>query len=114
MHAGERAKEAIGSGGILPGYAGTIVREGYKGYEPLTDALHAWCGAHGLRDLAGLYRFDPEGQLWARPMADLLLDANAKAVAARAAARPILYDAQLARIRSWYPGAVIKRITDNQ
>jgi len=77
MHTGDRTKEAIDAGGVLPGYAGTIVRDGYKGYEHLTDALHAWCGARGLRDLAGLYRFDPEGQVWARAMADLLIDANA-------------------------------------
>ncbi|HET6191105.1 MAG TPA: transposase [Trebonia sp.] len=39
MHTGDRTKEAIDAGGILPGYAGTIVRDGYKGYEHLTDAL---------------------------------------------------------------------------
>ncbi len=114
MHTGDRTKEAIDSGGVLPGYAGTIVRDGYKGYEHLTDALHAWCGAHGLRDLAGLYRFDPGGQLWARSMADLLIDANAQATAARAAGQASLTGGQLARIRSWYRGAVAKGLADNQ
>jgi len=113
MHTGDRTKEAIDAGGVLPGYPGTIVRDGYKGYEHLTDALHAWCGAHGLRDLAGLYRFDPEDQLWARSMADLLIDANAQATAARAAGQASLDDAQLARIRSWYRGAVAKGLADN-
>src|SRR6266496_4216252 len=114
MHTGDRTKEAIDAGGVLPGYAGTIVRDGYKGYEHLTDALHAWCGAHGLRDLAGLYRFDPDGQVWARSMADLLIDANAKATAARAAGQARLPGDQLAEIRAWYHGAVAKGITDNQ
>jgi transposase len=114
MHTGDRTKEAIDAGGILPAYTGTIVRDGYKGYEHLTDALHAWCGAHGLRDLAGLYRFDPDGQLWARAMADLLIDANGAATAARAAARGCLDDAQLAGIRARYRGAVAMGITDNQ
>ena len=113
MHAGDRTKEAIDAGGVLPGYAGTIVRDGYKGYEHLTSALHAWCGAHGLRDLAGLYRFDPQGQLRARSMADLLIDANARAAAARTAGHAGLDEAQLARIRSWYRGAVAKGIADN-
>ena len=45
MHTGDRTSQAIDAGRILPGYAGTIVRDGYKGYEHLTDALHAWCGA---------------------------------------------------------------------
>ena len=94
MHTGDRTKEAINAW-VLPGYAGTIVRDGYKGYEHLTDALHAWCGAHGLRDLAGLYRFDPDGQIWARSMADLLIDANAQATAARAAGQASLNDAGL-------------------
>ena len=93
MHTGDRTSEAIDAGAILPGYAGTIVRDGYKGYEHLTDALHAWCGAHGLRDLAGLYRFDPDGQVWARSMADLLIDANAAATAARTACEASLSDA---------------------
>jgi transposase len=114
MHTGDRTKEAIDSGGILSGYTGTIVRDGYKGYEHLTDALHAWCGAHGLRDLAGLHRFDPGGQVWARSMADLLIDANARAGAARRAGQASLSDEELAGIRSWYRGAVAKGITDNQ
>jgi transposase len=114
LHTGDRTKEAIDAGGVLPGYTGTIVRDGYAGYEHLTSAVHAWCGAHGLRDLAGLYRFDPDGQVWARSMADLLIDANRKATAARAAGRARLSDAQLAEIRSWYRGAVAKGITDNQ
>ena len=114
MSTGDRTSQAIDAGGILPGYAGTIVRDGYKGYEHLTSALHAWCGAHGLRDLAGLYRFDPDGQVWARSMADLLIDANAAATAARSAGQASLSYAILARIRSWYRGAVAKGIADNQ
>ena len=46
-------EEAINAGRPSPGSAGTFVRDGYTGYEHLTDALHAWCGAHGLRDLPG-------------------------------------------------------------
>src|ERR1700676_5591466 len=113
MHTGDRTSEAIDSGGILPGYAGTIVRDGYKGYEHLTDALHAWCGTHGLRDLAGLHRFDPGGQVWARSMADLLLDANARAGTARRAGQAALSDGDLAGIRSWYRGAVAMGIAGN-
>ncbi|MGH3231225.1 MAG: IS66 family transposase [Streptosporangiaceae bacterium] len=113
MHTGDRTKEAIDAGQILPGYAGTIVRDGYAGYDHLTDALHAWCGAHGLRDLAGLHRFDPDGQLWARAMADLLIDANAAAGAARAAGRTRLGGEQDAAFRARYRGAVAKGLADN-
>jgi transposase len=46
MHTGDRSSDAIDAGGVLPGYCGVIVRDGYAGYGHLTDALHAWCGAH--------------------------------------------------------------------
>jgi hypothetical protein len=46
MHTGDRSAEAIDAGGVLPGYTGIIVRDGYAGYGHLTNALHAWCGAH--------------------------------------------------------------------
>jgi len=114
LHTGDRTKEAIDAGGVLPGYTGTIVRDGYAGYAHLTDALHAWCGAHGLRDLAGLYRFDPAGQVWARAMADLLIDANAAASAARAGGQARLDEARLAGFRARYRGAVAKGLADNQ
>ncbi len=114
MHTGGRSAADIDAGGVLPGYAGTIVRDGYAGYAHLTDALHAWCAAHNLRDLRDLYTFDPGGQVWARSMADLLVCANAAATAARAAGQPRLPDEQLAEISAWYRGAVAKGITDNQ
>jgi hypothetical protein len=56
---------------------------------------------HGLRDLKGLYQFDPDGQLWAQFMADLLIWANRQATAARAAGRPCLREDQLAEINAW-------------
>ncbi|MDQ2873791.1 MAG: transposase [Actinomycetota bacterium] len=46
LHAGSRSAADIDAGGVLPGYEGIIVRDGYAGYAHLTSALHAWCGAH--------------------------------------------------------------------
>src|SRR5207247_3625889 len=40
LHTGDRTKEAIDAGGVLPGYTGTIVRDGYAGYEHLASAVH--------------------------------------------------------------------------
>jgi len=114
MHTGGRSADDIDAGDVLPGYTGTIVRDGYAGYQHLADALHAWCGAHGLRDLRGVYEPDPDGQVWARSMADLLIWANAQATAARAAGQARLSDLQRAEITAWYRGAVAKGITDNQ
>jgi transposase len=114
MHTGGRSAADIDAGGVLDGYSGVIVRDGYAGYSHLTDALHAWCGARNLRDLRDLYTFDPDGQVWARSMADLLIHANAAATTARAAGQPRLTAEQTAQINAWYRGAVAKGITDNQ
>jgi transposase len=90
MHTGDRSADAIDSGGVLPGYEGVIVRDGYAGYGHLTSALHAWCGVHLLRDLKGLYDFEPAQQQWASQMAALLVGARDAAGAARLAGQSVL------------------------
>jgi transposase len=90
MHTGDRSADAIDAGGVLPGYQGVIVRDGYAGYGHLTDALHAWCGVHLLRDLKGLYDFEPSQQQWASQIAGLLIDARDAASAARQAGQSAL------------------------
>ena len=59
MHTGDRSADAIDAGGVLPGYDGILVRDGYNGYTHLTSALHAWCGAHLLRDLKDVHDSEP-------------------------------------------------------
>jgi transposase len=88
MHTGGQSAADIDAGTIVPGCAGGIVRDGYARHDDLADALPAWYGAHSPRDLRDLYSFDPDGQLWARSMANLLIHANAAATAARAAGHP--------------------------
>ena len=90
MHTGDRSAEAIDAGGVLPGYQGVIVRDGYAGYGHLTSALHAWCGVHLLRDLKGLYDFEPAQQQRASEMAALLIEARDAASAARQAGQSVL------------------------
>ena len=95
MHTGDRSAEAIDAGGVLPGYQGVIVRDGYAAYGHLTSALHAWCGVHLLRDLKGLYDFEPSQQKWASQMAALLIEARDHAGAARLAGQSVLDTAVL-------------------
>ena len=90
LHTGDRSAEAIDAGRVLPGYSGVIVRDGYAGYSHLTDALHAWCGVHLLRDLKGLYDFEPAQQQWASQMAALLIEARDAAGSARQAGQAAL------------------------
>ncbi len=114
LHVGGRSAGDIDAGEVLVGYSGTIVRDGYAGYGHLTDALHAWCGAHLLRDLRDVYEFDPDGQVWASSMADLLVYANKAAGAARAAGAEAVDAATLAEIVAWYRGTVTTGIVTNQ
>jgi transposase len=90
LHTGDRSAGAIDAGQVLPGYRGIIVRDGYAGYGHLTSALHAWCGVHLLRDLKGLYDFEPGQQQWAAQMAALLIEARDAAAAARLAGQSAL------------------------
>jgi transposase len=114
MHTGGRSKADIDNGAILPGHPGTIVRDGYAGYTHLTDALHAWCGAHLLRDLAAFHRADPDQQVWATAMADLLIDAHHHAQDARARGQDHLDEQTLTDLRRRYLGAYTAGIRDNQ
>jgi transposase len=104
MHTGDRSGDAIDAGGVLPGYSGIIVRDGYSGYCHLTDAAHAWCAAHLLRDLQGLHDAEPDAQEWAARMACLLLYARDAAAAARDAGQdrldPAVLDDLLIRYRA--------------
>src|SRR5271169_5099024 len=102
MHTGDRSAEAIDAGGVLPGYQGIIVRDGYAGYGHLTSALHAWCAVHLLRDLKGLYDFEPAKQEWASRMASLLVEARDAASAARRAGLPVLDTAVLGDLVTRY------------
>ncbi len=113
MHTGGRTKDDIDAGQVLPGYTGTIVRDGYAGYVHLIDAHHAWCGAHLIRDLAAFHRVDPDGQFWAAAMADTLTDAHHRAQAARAAGHEHLDPEVLTGIRRRYRGATAAGISDN-
>jgi transposase len=114
LHTGGRSADDIDAGGVLPGYSGTIMRDGYAGYAHLADALHAWCGAHSLRDLRAVWEADPNGQAWAGSMADLLVFANKQAGAARAVGAQALSAEALDTIVSWYRGTVATGIAANQ
>jgi transposase len=113
LHVGDRSADTIDAGGVLPGFTGVLVRDGYAGYEHL-KAVHAWCGAHLLRDLRSISDADTDGQLWASAMATTLLDANIAAHAARERGTDRLDKATLRTIRNHYRGALARGDTDNR
>jgi transposase len=106
LHAGSRSKTDIDAGGVLSGFAGVLVRDGYAGYDHITTAKHAECGAHLLRALKGVHESDPVGQQWAEAMANTLLIAKQMMADADAAGQRTLDTDQVRFIRSAYAGAL--------
>ena len=113
MHTGDRSAGAIDAGGVLPGYTGIIVRDGYSGYAHLTAALHAWCGAHLLRDLKDLYDFEAGNQGWAQDMAALLIEARDAARGARQAGETALDPQVLGTLTGRYRELAAAGLTAN-
>lgn len=114
MHVGGRTKADIDAGGILDGYAGVLVRDGYAGYQHLVDAVHAWCGAHTLRDLKAIHDADPDHQSGAQSMATTLTMMLAETSIARAAGAAGLAEERLSFLRSCYAGAIAAIRADNR
>lgn len=77
-----RGRQAMDDIGILPGYTGTAVHDGYERYWDYTDCTHAKCGAHLLRNLDAIGEIDGQ-TVWTEPMAALLKEANTLAHKAR-------------------------------
>nr|MDQ2729938.1 IS66 family transposase [Actinomycetota bacterium] len=97
----KRGVDAIRDIGVLPGYAGTIVHDGYSPYDVFDAATHAQCGAHLLRHL------DDVGQavafeLWTSQLATVLIDAKNAAEAAADIGAPAVDAAIAAAIRGRY------------
>lgn len=106
FHVGGRSKADIDAGQVLPGFTGTLVRDGYAAYRHLADADHAWCGAHLIRDLRGVHESDPAGQQWAEVMATTLLMAKKTTEQAIAAGRDALSADEISHLRACYAGAL--------
>ena len=114
MHTGGRSRADIDAGGVLPDFAGVMVRDGCAGYTHLVAAQHAWCGAHLLCDLKAVYDADPDRQLGVTAMATTLTEALHATSSARAAGHAELDPDQLASLRSAYAGAPARMRADNQ
>jgi transposase len=114
FHAGNRSKQAIDAGGVLAGFTGVLVRDGYAGYDHIDTATHAECGAHLLRALKGVHDADPAGQVWAEYMANTLLIAKRMTEQAAAAGHPRLAAEQVSFIRCAYAGAIAAGRDTNQ
>jgi transposase len=75
--------------------------------------VHAWCGAHLLRDLKDLCDFEPGQQAWAHAMAALLCQARDVAIEARAAGASVLEETVHTDLIARYRALVTDGFTTN-
>jgi transposase len=113
--AGNRTKLAITGSGILDGYRGVLVRDGYGGYLSYDAGLAGvqQCLAHLYRYLDGTCATGPGSQVWTRQAGDALRAAAAAVRAARGARQASLQPALLAGLRHSYDQAVAYGIPVN-
>jgi transposase len=78
----KRGAEATAAIGILPGYRGVSVHDGWKPYWTHTSCRHALCNIHHLRELTFLH--EHYHQPWAKELKDLLREMKGAADQARA------------------------------
>ena len=98
VHA-KRGKEALDAIGILEGFAGVSVHDGWRSYWQYASQ-HALCNVHHLRDLTFLY--EEQQQDWAGHMKTLLLDSKAAVEQARAEGRTSLHPLEVADWKAQY------------
>jgi transposase len=78
----KRGRDAIDALGVLPGFAGVAVHDGWHPYRTYTDVAHALCNAHHQRELVAAADAHP-GQDWPVLLSGVLDELNTAAHTAR-------------------------------
>jgi transposase len=104
VHA-KRGSEAVEAIGILPGFEGISVHDGWTSYW-LSACLHALCNVHHLRELTCLH--EQHQQEWAGEMKTLLCLMNEAVQQAKAAGLKQLDSIEVADWKAQY-GAVLQQ-----
>ena len=95
-----RGKEGIDALGVLPGFSGVAVHDGFTPYRTYTDCTHALCNAHHLRELTAVE--EQGGQPWANELACLLIEIKDTVEAANRAGAATLDPETLTGYRARY------------
>jgi transposase len=99
VHA-KRGVAAMDAAGVLPGFHGVAVHDGWSPYWRYPKATHALCAAHLLRELDAIV--DEPGQGWAAELGEWFTIACAQAASARDAGADRLAPAVLAGLQDRY------------
>jgi transposase len=99
----KRGYDGLDHAGVLPGFTGIAVHDGFKPYRRY-DVTHALCNVHHLRELQGIIEQAPDDpqQAWAVQMERLLRELHNTVRDARAAASDGLAAGELAAWRERY------------
>ena len=97
----KRGREALADIGVLAGYTGTLVHDGYASYDDFTAGSHAQCGAHFLRHVKDVGQEDVFA-VWASLMTGVLMDAKAASEAAQQAGLAAVEPALAEQLRTRY------------
>lgn len=98
-----RGVEAMDDAGVLPGFIGVAVHDGWKPYQSYEQAIHALCGGHHLRELLAA---EEAGESWALAMSCLLLDARHAVEQAKTAGLSALAKTALDELHACYRAVI--------
>jgi len=100
----KRGFDGLDHAGVLPAFAGIAVHDGFKPYRRYTNAQHALCNVHHLRELLGVIEPDPDDPKigWAIRMDQLLRNLQTAVTDAKAAGHERLKPDELASYRAGY------------
>jgi transposase len=97
-----RGTEGIDHAGVMPRFTGIAVHDGWPQYRSYSDATHALCNAHHLRELLAIIEQHPDTQAWARQIDALLRVLHEEVKAAKATGQDWLDPWVLAGYRAAY------------
>ena len=106
----KRGTDAMDDAGVLPGFRGVAVHDGFTPYRAYTKATHALCGAHHLRELIAAQQ---AGQAWASGMGCLLLDTKEMVDDAKTAGRKRLPESARLELHRSYRAVIAQGFTEN-
>lgn len=100
----KRGFDGLNSAGVLPSFSGVAVHDGFRPYRRYTNARHALCNAHHLRELRGVIEQHPKDpkQSWAPQIDQLLRDLHTTVLEAKSRGEDRLAPDVLAGYRAAY------------